>query len=81
MCKRSNKFHEEKYQDKLSFTDKNQHATSSTNKINFARGKNQCTCLTKRKINMQQVSRRRNKKKYNKFFEDINQDMLRYLKK
>ena len=61
------KFHEEKNQDAtsftnknpqaISFTNKNQHATSFHEQNLFYEQKNQCTSFTKRKINIQQVSR------------------------
>ena len=71
-----NQFHEEKNQHATSFTNKNQNATSSTNKnqplttssikkINFHEEKNQCINFMKRKINLQQVSRTKNKQATN----------------
>jgi len=72
-------FHDAKYQDKLSFTNNNQQATSSTNE----------TGLLRRKLSVQvsQIYKAKCSKfheeeiKKNKFLEDLNQVALSFLEK
>jgi len=54
------KFNKNRNQQATNFTNKDQHTTSSVSTISFTSKKNQCETSTKRKTNMQKVSRTKN---------------------